>query len=253
MLQPADCQGAVFGDKWVGTAYQFYGVKECTEPAGGLDANRFARRMFSDASCGAASSLPMSSNPRGGYSEVRPPLHREAGRHRDRRILPHHPLSSRRRICDPTINAGYPLRDLCDFDVLDELLIADGALTTKRYRALILFQADIVDQPILDKLDAFRRAGGKVIAVGDAPIKNVGAKPGPAPAGSSASRPSRPARMAQGSGPPTRRIPGRGWATRRPLDLPPRQPGLRFQLHGQARRDEAGGPGGHARALRHLG
>ena len=26
VLQSADCQGAVFADKWVGTAYQFYGV-----------------------------------------------------------------------------------------------------------------------------------------------------------------------------------------------------------------------------------
>jgi hypothetical protein len=77
----------------------------------------------------------------------------------------------------PTIGAGYPLRDLCEFDVLDELLIADGALTTKRYRAFILFQADIVEQPILDKIDAFRRAGGKVIAVGDGPIKNVEGQP----------------------------------------------------------------------------
>jgi len=34
VLQPADCHGAVFADKWVGTAYQFYGVKESTEPAG---------------------------------------------------------------------------------------------------------------------------------------------------------------------------------------------------------------------------
>jgi hypothetical protein len=34
---------------------------------------------------------------------------------------------------EPTIQAAYPLRDLCDFDVLDELLIADGALTTNRY------------------------------------------------------------------------------------------------------------------------
>jgi hypothetical protein len=62
---------------------------------------------------------------------------------------------------------------LCEYDVLDELLIADAALTTKRYRACILFQADIVEQAILDKIDAFRRAGGKVIAVGDGPIKNV--------------------------------------------------------------------------------
>jgi len=34
-------------DKWVGTAYEFYGVKEATEPAGGLDEQSFV-------SCGAS-------------------------------------------------------------------------------------------------------------------------------------------------------------------------------------------------------
>src|SRR5207249_4560855 len=54
VLQPADCQGAVFADKWVGTAYQFYGVKECSEPAGNLDDKTFVKRLFSDASAGAS-------------------------------------------------------------------------------------------------------------------------------------------------------------------------------------------------------
>src|SRR5207237_7805850 len=67
----------------------------------------------------------------------------------------------------PTIQAAYPLRDLCEFDVLDEILITDGAMTTKRYKALLLFQADIVDQPILKKLDTFLRAGGRIIQIGD--------------------------------------------------------------------------------------
>lgn len=73
----------------------------------------------------------------------------------------------------PTIVASYPLRDICEYDVLDELLINDGALKTKRYKALVLFQADIIDQPILKKIEAFQRAGGKVIMTGSTPIKNV--------------------------------------------------------------------------------
>lgn len=54
VLQPADAQGAIFGDKWIGTAYQFYGVKQCTEQAGDLIDRAFMQRMFSDASCGVA-------------------------------------------------------------------------------------------------------------------------------------------------------------------------------------------------------
>ncbi len=79
----------------------------------------------------------------------------------------------------PTIAACVPLRDLCEFDVLDELLIGDGALKTRRYKALILFQGEIIDQPILKKIEAFRRAGGKVIAVGNAPINNAEGQPWP--------------------------------------------------------------------------
>ena len=173
VLQPADCQGAVFGDKWVGTAYQFYGVKECTEPAGGLDGPSFARRMFSDASCGAAQLFTYEFESHA--ADIQKYVHLFTGQPGETEIAVYCPTTLYRLGGDlqPTIGAGYPLRDLCEYDVLDELLITDGALTAKRYRAFILFQAGIVEQPILDKIDAFRRAGGKVIAVGDARIKNV--------------------------------------------------------------------------------
>lgn len=173
VLQPADCMGAVFGDKWVGTAYQFYGVKESTEPAGGLDARLFVRRMFSDVSCGAAQLFSYEFENHA--ADIRKYVQLFTGKPGETEIAVYCPTTLYRLggKLQPTIEAGYPLRDLCEYDVLDELLIADGALTTKRYRAFILFQADVVEQSILDKIDSFRRAGGKVIAVGEAPIKNV--------------------------------------------------------------------------------
>ena len=73
----------------------------------------------------------------------------------------------------PTISAGQTLRDLCEYDVLDEALIADSALSPKRYKYLLVFQGDIVDQPILDKFEGFLRHGGKIILFGDLKIKNV--------------------------------------------------------------------------------
>jgi hypothetical protein len=179
VLQPADCQGAVFGDKWVGTAYQFYGVKESTEPAGGLDEHGFVRRMFSDASCGASQLFTYEFEAHA--ASIQSYIHLFTGKPGQTEVAVLCPTTLYRLGEDlrPTINAGYPLRDLCEYDVLDELLIADGALTTKRYRALVLFQSDLIDQPILDKIDAFRRAGGKVIAVGDAPVRNVEGRPWP--------------------------------------------------------------------------
>jgi len=53
VLQPADCQGAYFADKWTSTAYRHYGVRYSTEPAGDLGPRDFVRRTFTDASCGA--------------------------------------------------------------------------------------------------------------------------------------------------------------------------------------------------------
>ena len=162
VLQPADCQGAVFGDKWMGTAYQFYGVKECTEPAGDLDEKGFVRRMFSDAACGARQLFTYEFESHA--ADIRNTFTCSPAN----RARPRSPSIVRPRsivlagISSRPFQAGYPLRDLCDFDVLDELLIADGALTPRRYKALLIFQADIVDQPILDKIDALpacRREG----------------------------------------------------------------------------------------------
>src|SRR5438093_4464370 len=180
VLQPADCQGAVFGDKWMGPAYQFYGVKECTEPAGNLDDKGFVRRMFSDAACGASPLFTYQFEQHA--TNMQKYLHLLTGKPGETEVAVLCPTTLYRLggSLEPTIQAAYPLRDLCDFDVLDELLINDGALTTKRYKALILFQAEIVEQAILEKIEAFQRGGGKVIAAGAAPIRNVQGKIWPA-------------------------------------------------------------------------
>ena len=175
-LQPADCQGAVFGDKWMGTAYQFYGVKESTEPAGDLDAKSFVRRMFSDASCGATYLFSYQYEQHA--ADIEKYVHLFTGQPGETEVAVYCPTTLYRLggSLQPTISAAPALRDLCEFDVLDELLISDGALTTKRYKALLIFQADIVDQPILDKIHTFIKKGGKVITIGQLTIKNVGGK-----------------------------------------------------------------------------
>jgi hypothetical protein len=176
VLQPADCQGAVFADKWLGTAYAFYGVKLGTEPAGGLDRNTFVRRMFSDASCGAAQLFTYEFEQH--VPEIQKYVHLYTGKPGETSIALYCPTTLYRLGGDlkPTIRAAVPLRDLCEFDVLDELLISDNALTPQRYTTLLIFQADVVDQPILDRIDAFLRAGGKVIMIGDGKIENVEGK-----------------------------------------------------------------------------
>jgi hypothetical protein len=176
VLQPADCQGAVFGDKWMGTAYQFYGVKECSEPAGDLDDAGFVRRMFSDASCGASQVFSYQFERHS--TNIQKYVRLFTGKSGDTDIAVYCPTTLYRLGGDvqPTIEAAYPLRDLCEFDVLDELLISDNALTTNRYKALLLFQAEVVDRPILDRFDSFLRSGGKIYQTGDGAIRDVEGK-----------------------------------------------------------------------------
>lgn len=176
VIQPADCQGAVFADKWMGTAYQFYGVRECTEPAGGLDAKAFVRRMFSDASAGSAQLFTYEFESHA--ADIQKYIRLYTGNPGETEIALYCPTTLYRLGADlrPTIGSAAQLRDLCEFDVLDELLITDGALTSKRYKTLIVFQGDIIDEPILKKMQAFLRSGGRIIEAGDAPLKDVEGK-----------------------------------------------------------------------------
>ena len=173
VLQPADCQGAVFGDKWVGTAYQFYGIKQCTEPAGGLDEKSFVRRMFSDASSGASQLFTYEFEQHA--ATVQKYIQLFTGKSGDTDIAVYCPTTLYRlgASLQWTIEGSVALRDLCEFDVLDELLIADGALTTNRYKTLLVFQADIVEQDILDRLTSYLRGGGRIVILGNTQPSNV--------------------------------------------------------------------------------
>ncbi len=167
-LQPADCQGAVFRGQVAGDGVRaYYGVRLSTEPASELKKNDFVRRVFDDASCGACQFFTYEFEQH--VPEIQKYVHLYTGRPGETRIALLCPTTLYRLGGDlsPTISAAGKLRDLCDFDVLDELLIGDGALDRKRYDVLLIAQADYVDQPILSRIDAFISAGGKVIFAGE--------------------------------------------------------------------------------------
>ena len=172
VLQPADCQGAYFADKWLGTAYNFYGVKLSTEPAGGLDKLSFVRRMFSDASCGASELFTYEFELH--VSEIQKYIHLYTGRPSDTSVVIFCPTTLHNLGGDvgPTIRAAMNLRDIADYDVLDELPIKDGALTD-RYRLMVMYQGDFVEQTVLDHIEGWVKQGGALIVIGSKPFKNV--------------------------------------------------------------------------------
>ena len=173
VIQPADSQGAVFADKWTGTAYQFYGVKECTEPATALDEKAFVRRMFSDASAGAAQffSYEFEQHAAG----IRKYVHLITGKAGETQVAVYCPTTLYRLGGDLwfTVQASNEMRDLCEYDVLDETLILDDALTPHDYKVLVVYLAQFVDDPVLTKFDAYLRTGGRIVVVGTTPIKNI--------------------------------------------------------------------------------
>lgn len=176
VLQPADCQGAYFGDKWLATAYKFYGVRLATEPAGNLDAATFTRRMFSDASCGATQLFTYEWDKH--VEAIHQYAHLFTGHASDTQVAVLCPTTLYRLGGDVgvTIRAATQLRDLTDYDVLDELLVKDGALT-KRYKALLILQGDWIEQDILNRIERWVRRGGHVIVVGPDKVKNVEGQP----------------------------------------------------------------------------
>lgn len=172
VMQPADCHGAYFGDKWIGTSYQFYGVPLATEPASLLDEKGFVRRIFSDASSGAAQLFTYEFERHAG--NIRKYVHLYTGKRGDTEIALMCPTTLYRLGGDlgPTIQGGGELRDLVEYDVLDELLITDGALTDK-YKVLIVLQPDFVEDRALERIDDWKRAGGTLVLVGHKPMKNL--------------------------------------------------------------------------------
>ena len=173
VIQPADCQGAVFADKWMGTAYQFYGVTESTEPATALDQKAFVRRVFSDASAGAKQFFTYEFEQH--VPDIHKYVHLITGKSGETEVAVYCPTTLYRLGANLgfTIQASNEMRDACEYDVLDEALILDGALDAQRYKALVICQAEVVDEPVLEKFAAYAKAGGRLVVVGSTPIKDV--------------------------------------------------------------------------------
>lgn len=173
VLQPADCRGAYFGDKWIATAYRFYGVTLSTEPAGGMDTNTFVQRMFSDASCGARQLFTYEFA--GHAAEIQKYIHLYTGKMGDTDVALLCPTTLYRLGGDlgPSIRAADRLRDITDYDVLDEMLVTDGALDQGRYHKLVMLQGDFVEQPVLDRIEKWVRGGGVLLIAGGKPVRNV--------------------------------------------------------------------------------
>ena len=69
------------------------------------------------------------------------------------------------------------LRPCRDYDVVDDLLVADGALAS--YKWLLIFEADIIEQATLEAVDAWIRQGGIAIVAATPMMETVEGETGP--------------------------------------------------------------------------
>ncbi len=181
--------GDLIEDKWKHAALKFYGVPYVPEPGGGLPPNDEVNRIFSEASSGVVTGYfdyppNLISNWRQllAYLKYLRPDHRPVvdvavlcpttavklpGYHRGTEVGG----PSAADYLAPTIAGCAALRDVSDFDFLDELLVRDGVL--KNYRLLVLFQGNTLEQSTLAKIEQWVKAGGVLVTDDFGPISSV--------------------------------------------------------------------------------
>jgi len=170
-MQSADSRGAYWADKWTSTAYAYYGVPYRTEAAGGLDPDAFALRTFTDASCGATTLFTYELEKHLAAATESLPLFTGERGQTDIALLAPTTVYYLNGAIMPAVDMGMRLRDLFDYDVLDELLVNDGALNT--YRVLIATHCNVIDPKTLAKIRPWVKRGGVLLWAADKPVETI--------------------------------------------------------------------------------
>ena len=163
-LQPADCSGHPFGDRWYGSAYRFYGIPFTTEPAGGLSERDFRRRVFMDATNGTSEmfSYEWGKHEKDGLKWIH--LYRGVPSITDVAVYCPTTWYRMNGSLAPTIQGADGLRDITDFEVADECMIKDDYLAKRKIRVLLWLQGPVVERSVLEKVAKWVEGGGILVA-----------------------------------------------------------------------------------------
>lgn len=160
-----------FATRRVSTACRAYGVPYYTEPPGNVDRPHEVRRLFMDASNGTQTWFDYPPNLDGA---------------RDLLLKYKEHLTGQAPVCDVAYlmpsswwwlrpEWGWPrateqlaegLRDRLDYEVVDELLVRDGALGKLGVRLLILAEGDLMRRDTFEALEVWVRGGGVLLVSG---------------------------------------------------------------------------------------
>ncbi|MHB9032411.1 MAG: hypothetical protein ACYC6L_05130 [Anaerolineae bacterium] len=165
--------------KRIATACKFYNTSFWTEPPSGIEHEREIARIFESVSCGSTGFWDWATNPL-----ASPDVFRRYGQ-----LLTYEkPVvdvavffpQTQHRLAAGAGGPSYPqrfeegataIRDVMDWDVLDEQLIGDGALAG--YRVLVLFEGSVMESAALEQIQAWVEQGGLIVSLDFGPIESV--------------------------------------------------------------------------------
>jgi len=180
-LQPADCSGHPFGDRWYGSAYRFYGIPLTTEPAGDLNDREFRRRSFMDATNGTSEMFSYSwdQHKNDGLKWIH--LYRGVPSITDVAVYCPTTWYRMNGSLATCIQGADALRDITDFEVADECMIKDDYLAKRKIRVLLWLlplpagsrlggEGPVVERSVLEKVVDWVEDGGILVANATAPV-----------------------------------------------------------------------------------
>ncbi|KPJ64283.1 hypothetical protein AMK68_01980, partial [candidate division KD3-62 bacterium DG_56] len=152
--------------KRVSTACHFYGARYYTEPPGGVDRNRQVARIFNDASNGTQVWFDYPGNLAGAvdlFQQYKQHLTGQRAINDVAILMPmtDHRLHPQHGFPPEVLETASRLRERMDYDVIDELMAADGAL--KNYRLLIMPTGQVFETEALAAIERFVRGGGVLL------------------------------------------------------------------------------------------
>jgi len=155
----------------VSTACRVYGVPYYTEPPGSVDRNREARRLFIDISNGTQTFFDYPQNMDGARDLLAEALPSMGGAPPvcDVAFM----LPSSWWWCHPewqwpprTTALAEAVRDRMDYEVVDELMVRDGALEKLGIRVLVLAEGDFMEARALAAIEEWVQRGGVLAVLG---------------------------------------------------------------------------------------
>ncbi len=167
-----------FATRRVSTACRVYDVPYFTEPPGGVDRHRQVRRLFSDISNGTQTWFDYPGNLDGARDLLAENLDHLNGQPAvcDVAFL----MPSSWWWCRPsmhwperTIRLAEGLRDQMDYEVVDELLVRDGALGKLGIRVLALCEGDLLQRETLVALREWVSQGGVLALLGVERVEGI--------------------------------------------------------------------------------